>query len=317
MSEKLKEFFNKIKDSQDFFLLWRLYNNPSNVIGSEQDMDAAEEEYYNLYDYCRLMMNNNLTKFIKLALHDNNFCGQDDFQTWRKLGFFLYDSIDFKKYYYMLDDPSVLPTLRGEISIQEYSRRKNSSHPKIPLLEMDDAYKKYEKLFKYNYPREQINNYDEKQAAYIRNYVNLKLRCIKEKTTKKESEALVLKQIERGDYSALQRYQLFNDSILSYRALGNLLCNNRFLDIIEDKLNKRKIDMVSLNDALNIIIMGINIKKRNIMDLDLDLDLDLVKNFNLQQAESLVSKIVLYKIKLSMILKKSQPKCIIKFPRGI
>ena len=168
MSEELKKFFNKIEGSQDFFLLWRLYNNPSNVIGNKQDMDEAEKEYYNLYDYFKLMMNNNLTEFIQLALRDNNFKGKDDIQIWRKLGFFLYDSADFKKYYYMLDDPDVLLALKDKIPIQEYLKRKKDTHPKFPLFEMYEAYKKYAKLFKHNYPREQVDNYDEKQAAHVR-----------------------------------------------------------------------------------------------------------------------------------------------------
>ena len=50
--------------------------------------ELAEEEYYNLDDYFRLMMNNNLTEFIKLALHDDNFLGKADTQTFRKLNFF-------------------------------------------------------------------------------------------------------------------------------------------------------------------------------------------------------------------------------------
>ncbi len=308
MSEELKAFFNKIKDSQDYFLLWRLYNNPGSVIGNKQDMDEAEEEYYNLYDYYRLMMNNNLTEFIDLIRCDDNFLGKDDIQTWRKLGFFLYDSIDFKKYYYMLDDPDVLLALNDKIPIQEYIKRKkeSNSHPKFPLFEMYEAYKKYEKLFKHNYPREQIDNYDEKQAAHVRWYVKLRLSIIKAKTIdKEENKRIALKWIEDDDYSDgsdfdnayLYRYQLLKNS--SYRAFDDLVCENRFLDIIEHKLDEGKIDGVPLDNALDIIIMGINIKKGNINNLELlveRLGIDLIRDFDWHRAEELVSRITLYRI---------------------
>ena len=186
MSEELKEFFNKIKDSQDYDLLLNLYNNPSSVIGNKQDMDEAEEEYYNLDDYFRLMMNNNLTEFIKLALHDDNFLGKADTQTFRKLNFFLYESVDFKKYYHILDDPDTLSVLSDEISIQEYFRRKGNYRPEFSLMEMKKAYQKYEKLFAYGYPKEQIDNYDEKDAKNIREYVYLTSKSIEETQLKKK-----------------------------------------------------------------------------------------------------------------------------------
>lgn len=185
MSEEFKNFFNKNKDSQDIALLLKLYNNPSSVIGNKQDMDEAEEEYYNLDDYFRLMMNNNLTEFIQLAIYDSNFSEKADIQTWRKLNFFLYDSADFKKYYHILDDPDTLSVLSDEISIQEYLRRKGNYLPKFSLMEMKKAYQKYEKLFEYCYPKEQIDNYDEKKAEYVRNDVNLTLEVIREKNSGK------------------------------------------------------------------------------------------------------------------------------------
>ena len=324
MSEELKQFFNKIKNSQDLFLLWKLYKNPSSVIGNKQDMDEAEEEYYNLYDYCRLMMNNNLTEFIQLILYDSNFLGKEDIQTWRKLGFFLYDSADFKVYYHMLDDPDLLPLFRNDITIQEYIKRKGSFQPKFPLLEMYNAYQKYKKLFKYHYPKEQIDNYDEKKAAHVRSMINLRLNVIRERTIEREeNKKIAMKQVEEDDYSNdadldntfLYKYQLFTDfwelyslfPNLCMKTFDNLVCENKFLDIIEHKLDKGKIDGIPLDNALDIINMGINIKKFIISDWEMlagRLGMDLVRNFDLHHAESLVSKITLYRIQNSRKFRK-------------
>ena len=128
-----------------------------------------------------------------------------------------------------------------------------------------------------------------------------------------------MKWIDDDDYSDgsdfdntyLYRYQLLRNS--SYRAFDDLVCENRFLDIIEHKLDEGKIDGIPLDNALSIIIMGINIKKGNINNLELlveRLGIDLVRNFDLHHAEGLVSKITLYRIQ-----NNSRSRRIIQFPK--
>ena len=307
MSEELKAFFNSIEGSEDYLLLMRLYYNPSSVLGSKQDMNEAEEEYYHLHDYFRLMMNNNLSKFICLVSYDDNFLGKDDIQVWRKLHFFVYDSIDFKKYYHSLDDPDVVLALNDEIPLQEYRRRKIGTKTKFGLFDIYEAYKKYKRLFEHNYPSEQVDNYDITQAKEAKTKLRHKLEYFRETIIKrKDNKELALKMIKQEDYSKanrvdntyLYRHQI-NSPFPPHRELDDLVCENEFLDIIEEKLDEGTIEGVPLDNALNIIIMGISIKKRTNEDTEYlieRLGKDLVKSFDLQHAESLVSKITLYKI---------------------
>ena len=325
MSDELKEFFKEIKDSEDYFLFWRLYHDPGSILGTKQDMEEAEEEYNNLYYYCKLMMNNNLTKFIRLVLRDGNFVARNDVQTWRKLNFFLYDSADFKKYYDMLDDHDVVLALNDKMPVREYLRRIKSrdedKRPKMPLFDMYEASKKYKRLFDYNYPREQIENYDEKLSKEARWYVQLRLEVLKETVIdREENKRLALKWIEEDDYSEgsdldntyLNRYRL--SLFYSRRVLEDLVCENRFLDIIEYKIDEGTIYGAPLENALNIILTGIYIKKREVEDFEYfqkRLGEKIIREFDLNKAEALVSKITLYKIK-----KEKKQGIVLQFPNA-
>ena len=79
-----------------------------------------------------------------------------------------------------------MSVLSDEISIQEYFRRKGNYRPEFSLMEMKKAYQKYEKLFAYGYPKEQIDNYDEKETKNIREYVYLTSKSIEETQLKKK-----------------------------------------------------------------------------------------------------------------------------------
>ena len=315
MSEEFIKFFRDLKDSEDYFLFLRLYHNPSNVLGNKQDMDEAEEEYYKLLDYCRLMMNNNLTKFTELALRDKEFSKKADLQTWRKLNFFLYDSIDFKKYYHMLDDPLLMPLFKKKITVNEYLEKSDKDNLKIALMTKYEIYKKYYKLFKYKYPQEQVDNYDEKKAKEIRDWVVLRGDVIKEHTIKKqEDKEMALKWIERDDYSKGKKYNntyLYRYNVLSnyedpytfypeisFKTVDEIVCENRFLDIIEKKLDQDALFGVPLDNALEVILFGIRIKKFQADNLDVLIDrlgVDLIKQFDYHRAEELASRLTLCK----------------------
>ena len=319
MSEELKKFFDRIKDDEDLFLFWRLYHNPSSVLGDKQDVDEAEEEYNNLFDYCRLMMNNELTEFVRLALHDDDFSKRVDIQVWRKLNFFLYDSVDFKKNYHLLDDEDLEKLFKAEITVVEYLNRKGLPHIKGTVLELIsefNIYKKYMRLFEYRYSKEQVENYSSEESASVRDMVNLRIKVIFEKTIQKQLfKDFLLKRIEEDDYSEngniqdmyLYWHRLKSDVIepyslypgLSFEILDNLVCENRFLSIIEQKIEQGQIAMMPLDNVIEIIVMGVRIKKYQEPDIDffrVRLGEDLIKRFDLKRAESLISKLTLYRI---------------------
>ena len=310
MSKEIKSFFNEIENTQDFFLLWRLYNDPKKVIGYDLD----KEELFNMYDYCRLMMNNNLIRFIKLALKDDLFSIRANIDIWIKFGAIIYDSIDFKKYYHMVDS-DLLQLFKNEITVNEYFERLGDRKPPMPIISGYEIYQKHSKLYDLKYPKKQIEEYNEKEAKKVRDLVNLRIQVLLEEKTKEDDRKAALKWIEEDDYTDesnfdnayLCRHQLFSDfaepfSIipgLSRTVLNDLVCDNRFLDIIEYKIDEDKIAFLPLENALDIIIMEINIKKGEIRFLEYfvnQLGINRIREFDLRKAEKLVSKITLYKI---------------------
>jgi hypothetical protein len=320
MLKELKLFFEKIKDDKNLFLFWRLYQNPNSVLGDKQDMDEAEEEYNNLHDYCELMMNNNLTEFIELVLKDKEFGKKANIQTWRKFNFFLYDSADFKKYHALQFDNDLLKTFKEEMTIIEYLDKKGLPHTKgsiIGLMGGYDIYKKFIRLFEHNYSKEQVESYDENRASSLRSWVNLRIEAIKERTIDKEDDKKsALKRILEEDYSKnidydnmyLYRYQLKSDFIVPYTtfpgicftALDDLVCENRFLDVMQQLLEQGQINGIPLDNAIQIINMGVEIKSYKEPDAIFfrkRLGDDLVKEFDIKRAETLISELTLYKIK--------------------
>ena len=317
MSNDMKRFFEDIKESKDFFLLRRLYKMPSSVLGNKQDMDEAEKEYYHLPDYFNLLMNNNLTRFITLALCDQEFCDKADVQVWRKFAFFLYDSADFKQYYHMVDDPDLLALLSGKMTLNDYFQKYGKPKSAIGIYSQYTIYKKYKRLYKHHFPEEQVDGYDVKQSKNALACVNSRLDVIKEQTIGRQQEKnSILSWVENDNYSEgsnlnntfLYRYRLLDDFAdpyslypgLCFQTFENLVCENRFLDIIERKLEQDAISGIPLDNAQEILGMGINIKKGLIDDwhsLAGRLGEDLVKAFDVKRAEALVSKIALLKIK--------------------
>ena len=330
MTKDMRKFFEEIKDSQDAFLLRRIYKDPSSVLGNKQGLDEAEEEYINLPDFFNLFMNNNLTRFIRLALYDKEFDDKADFQIWRKFAFFLYDSADFKKHYHMVDNPDLLALLSDKMTLNDYFKKYGKPKSLIGIHSQYTVYKKYEKFYARRLPAEQVDGYDETQSKYALAEVNSRLEVIKEQTIgRQQKKNAILMWVERDNYSEgsnlnntfLYSYRLFGDNVdpyslypgLCFEAFENLVCENRFLDIVERKLDQNALSGIPLDNAQDILIMGINIKKGLIEDwyaLAGRLGEDLVRVFDINRAEMLVSKIALLKIQSSR-----KPGSIIQFPQ--
>ena len=235
MSNDMKRFFEDIKESKDFFLLRRLYKMPSSVLGNKQDMDEAEKEYYHLPDYFNLLMNNNLTRFITLALCDQEFCDKADVQVWRKFAFFLYDSADFKQYYHMVDNPDLLALLSGKMTLNDYFQKYGKPKSGIGIYSQYTIYKKYKRLYKHHFPEEQVDGYDVKQSKNALACVNSRLDVIKEQTIGRQQEKnSILSWVENDNYllcgkgiildDSLWRL-IFNKAILETRASALLTSN--------------------------------------------------------------------------------------------
>lgn len=302
----INEFFSSLTDNE-LFIFKKLYKDPESILGNEQDMDKAEEEYYNLFYYYDLMMNNNLLDFIITAYYETDFNSRtkDNFQVWRKLNFFVFDSLEFKKYHFIKDDQKLIDVLESRIPIKEYL----SNHKlKYALMTLYDYYTNNKRLFDHDYDSSYVEQYDEKKAKEAQSLLNLRLTVMQEKLYKKDHKEDVLRWIQEDNYdteSGSEKAYLYthfiNNPALDSSALDNLVCENRFLDIIEEQLDNKKLKGIALDNAINIIRMGIDVKSYQEVEWNLyqnRIGVGVVKSFDIDHANQLLYKLVKYKSKL-------------------
>ena len=328
MRKEVKEFFKKLEknNDKDYLLFYRLYKNPFDVLGNETDFDKAEEEYNNLPCYYQLMMNNNLIEFLKVACYDADFaiCEESHIQIWRKLRFFLWDSREFKDFYLLMHNHEELFNMvkkladGGGISISEiraYNERNKDSFTILGYHKtyfcLADLYNKYKRLYDNGITLEQVESYDYEQAKYQIEEIDWKREVIKEKQDKKIRNFYILKRIEREDCSInstgddiyLFTYLLipgYNDptSVVPYmipEVFEALVCENKFLDIIESKMQEYELDPAAIQNALQVISVGINIKTgviSNSNTLKGKLGEERVNKFDLKHAKELNNRLL-------------------------
>ena len=307
MPEELKNFFEMIKSTDQAFLFFRLYHNPNSVLGNKQDMDEAEQEYFELHDFCSLILNNNLIIFLELALLDEKFRDKLDLQLYRKLHFFLWDSIEFRKHHHFQSDEDLMKLLRKEMPVLEYLEKKNLPKTNGSVFGLGcryDIYTKYKRLFDYNYSQEQVDNYDEQKAHSVRSTLNFKMECIRERMQKEATKKNILRRISEDDYSSDNNDMYLSTHSIQYSEMDGFkfydatVCKNEFLDIMDELLQKGQISGSALDHASEIIDVSIGVKTYTFHDAVFQrkrLGNDRVNDFDLKRAENLLSEISFYK----------------------
>ena len=319
MSKLINDFLNSLKNEFDFFWFCALYHRPSVILGNDKNMDNLDSEYKSLPLYFWLMMNNNLTEFVKIAIQDDDFLKRADANILIKLSYILYDSADFKKYHSFRNDKNLLSILNNQITIPEYNKLTESSNTRYSLpqlLEINTIYNKYKHLYEHPYPEEQIEQYSGEKAMQVRANVVDIINYILDKTTRKQKEKeSVLELIEQEDYSdshdnssylcrnpLLYRLDDPNIYYLNKKVFNYLVCDNQFLSIIEEKLSQKSINGSALDNAIDIISMGIRIKKNlehNMTFCIHELGIDFIQQFDLKRSQELLNKLILYQLKIN------------------
>lgn len=319
MSEEMKAFFRIISGTKEEWLFRKLYKDPTSILGDAEDWDKAEKEYLDLPYYCELMMNNNLTLFIKAALCDSSFLELTEYkiQIWRKFNFFLYDSQEFKIFYPILRDKELIELFdRYETvtfgDIKRYEEKNGSIYKRYhkSFARLFEEYKKFSRLCKHGYSKDDIDRYDEIESEYnrliIQNLaIQLKERNIENKEEKKAILDIVEEEDPKDSRSYLAYHQLYytnpydvNEEIIDRITFKNFVCENRFLDIVEKKLESGSLDGDGLDNAIQIIDLGVQIKKNVSPEahyLSEVLGDELVSEFDLERAINLENRLYKYR----------------------
>ena len=313
MSKKMVDFFERIKSTKDEFLFRKLYETPENVLGNKKGFDEIEEEYNNLFSYCELMLNNRLIDFLEVAYNDEEFQNKldENYQMWRKLSFFLYDSVEFKKCYDMFNDEKMLKLLNDKNALNGFlSNIKNKDELlqiQISIMELYNNYQKFQRLINYGYKEKVIEDFDEIRALNIKGKIDYRIteKVRVEKIEKPRKKEYILKRVEMEDCSEGCNY---NDTYLCTYTLrsgffgidviDNLTCENRFVKIMSEKLKKGSIDSLALENTIDIILLSLEIKRYEEPNREFYIKRigeDVVKSFDLKAAESLLADLVAYR----------------------
>lgn len=294
MNKELKQFLGELRKNKSYgFLFTKLYYSPKSVLGGSNE--PSPEEYDKINNYFDLILNNDFTKFIDLCLRDETFVSKLDISLYRKLSFFLYDSINFKKNY---SERTINAGKNGLISTKDMSNFEIFS-----LLLLYKIYKEYEKLFDHNYSQEQVDSYNHRYAETVRQDLIFRTSMYyQQPEDKKAGKDLMLAMIKDDDYNDepfLTRplVSMFGiDTII----FDSFVCENRFCDIIEQLLSQNKLEGFVLDNVVQIISIGISIKDLSLGDVEdykKRLGKEIIRDFDIEKAKKLVSDLTRLKNK--------------------
>lgn len=292
MSDKVSNFFQNLRNDDDLFLFYRLYNNPNSVLGDKQKLNEVEEEYLNLFNYYDLMLNNNLTEFILAVYFDDDFRKRTNLynRIWTKFNFFLFDSIDFKKYSCISKDKNLIDVIEDRMYISDYLK---TNRPPYALFEVKEAWTKYKKLFDYGYSDEKIELYNEKRANLATLYTNIVIGIINEKEFIKRKKEKYFKKISQNTFDCANSLNEINCEVLDF-----LVCENKYLNIIDKIIQDENLNEKLIDNIINIINIGIKIKKHIIPNTGFyirKIDDKQIEEFDLELAKMLIKKLNIYK----------------------
>lgn len=136
----------------------------------------------------------------------------------------------------------------------------------------------------------------------------LKYQCeISEDTQNNAFKISVFEDLRKGHLELFNEFRITNNISGRYDSatLELFVCDNEFLNIIEELLIKGELnDYVSIKNAISIITFGIEVKTFKAIDSSLIrkyLGEDLIKNYDIEKANKIVSK-------LTVLLNNIEPK---------
>ncbi len=257
MSFILQLYLEKLKaNSEDTFLFRRLYHNPKSVLGTNEFIDE-------LIDYPNLIMNSDLMNFLTLAIEDKDFISKLDLALHKKLCDILNESVKIKINYLLTEEIS----------------------PKV------------KKIFKSESFEERIKNFSIEKAATLSHDIKFQIKTMYDIIEmRKLNKVETLDTIEHDNYD---KDPFLEKSLITYAEINNkifysLVCENKFLEIIEKLFSQNKIKNYVLDNVIEILEFSINVKTYSIKNAKAyrdKLDEETLKTFSLEKANSLLYKL--------------------------
>ncbi len=304
--QEIKEFLSKIEqtDKEQYFRLYKFYRNPQLSLGGSEE--STIEKYYEYGDIKYFILNNTFFEFLELCLKEREFEKKLDFNLLRKIRFLLYDSKEFKKMYFEpLEDPYLRDWCNNKVPIGPiYGKRYNM----LDLYGISCRYQEHGWIYDLGLPKEQIDSLNTQLIEHLMDVNSLDQEVYYEKYIKPEEDRRsLLNRIKEEDYENYQNCFLYGRDGSDRKVFLHLVCDNEFLQIVEENLLKQPLPKIVIQNIIDILQVGIDFRTLNKIYEDFDyhyqqLGKEKVQSFDYKRAKRLIS----------MLLEKENPK-IIKF----
>lgn len=291
----VKEFLNLVKkeDSAQYFRLYKFYKNPAVSLGGTEEKTL--ESYYQHGEIKNLIANNIFFQFLDLCLREESFVQKLDFILLRKIRFLLYDSKVFKEEYLdPLEDPYLRNWCSNKVPIGEYYSKK---YNKLELWSISLKYQELGWIYELGLGKEIINDLDLNLIRRLLSEISFQIDVYYERYVKPiEDRKILLDTIRQEDYSASRNCFLESRDAFDKRVFKNLVCDNDFLDIVEETLLPKDLPKGVITNIISILEVSVDFKTLNIKYEDFqlhyqELGKERIASYNYQRAIKLISEL--------------------------
>lgn len=293
MTAEIKKFLERVEKSnpQNYLYLCRFYYQPEKSLGS-----SAEETIENYQDYGdikSLVLNPSFFHFLTLLEKEPHFYSGLSLNLLRKLRFILYDSKDFIEHYTPeLTNPELQAIFKERKPLSESIIKKYS---RLNLISLAGIYYQYAWIYDLDIPKEVLNKINVTTLDNLLFYLALRydFKYSHEVEPLKEKER-IYSRIKNDDYNDLQNCLLAKYEGSSNIAFRYLICENAFLDVVQNDLLPQYLPKVVIEHIIEILTISVdfktmNAKYENFWALYESLGKERIKSFDYERAKKLIT----------------------------
>lgn len=256
---KVKEFLQNLEkiDEEQFFRFYRFYKNPKDSLGGDEE--DTLENYYEFGDIKYFILNNTFFEFLELCLKEEEFQKKLNLNLLTKIRYILFDSKDFKREYFApLEDEHLRNFCKNKEPIEPLYREKYNA---LELVAIYEKYKKFGWIYEMKLDKKRVDNLNTDLIDKLCLQNTYQIEVYKEKYIEPQQQRKhLLNRVLTDDYSNNINCVLANYGAHDKKIFLNLVCDNEFLQIV-DELLKKELPNIVINHIIEILDMSINFKK--------------------------------------------------------
>lgn len=284
MNEKLDKLLSDLstKDDSLFFILKKIYNDPSIII----DNDLLEKE---------ILFRKEFLNFLLYCLYDNDdcFCSRLNNNTCIAISKMINRWIEY--YYVHKNKKEIMETVNI-----------NSNNLALKQRKYLDIYYSLRKYFDKNISSKLVKRFDIDLAKDI--LQELKYQSNLCDDNENSFRNTIYNEIRKGNLELLKGFKVFDDIFNRYdpSTIELFVCDNEFLFTIEELISNNKLnDTECINNIINVITFGIEVKCYKEIDsvsMRTFIGEQKVDKFDIKEASLIITK--LYELKNNLEYEK-------------